>query len=77
MALESTDYVSRDDFCSRSREIFDAIAQVSVPPVVDRVGLRYIDRFEGPLLDHMHEYVVPPLRVLHGNWRRNSVWSPA
>lgn len=66
VALETTDYVSRDDFCSRSREIFDAIAEVSVPPVVDRVGLRYIDRFEGPLLDRMHEYVVPPLRVLHG-----------
>lgn len=66
VALETTDYVSRDDFCIRSREIFDAIAQVSVPPVVDRVGLRYIDRFEGPQLDHIEEYVVPPLRVLHG-----------
>jgi uncharacterized protein (TIGR04255 family) len=39
---------------------------VSAPPVVDRVGLRYVDRFEESLLDRLHDYVIPPLRVLHG-----------
>lgn len=67
VALETTTYVSREDFCTRAREIIDAVAQVSVPPVVDRIGLRYVDRFEGSLLDRLHDYVIPPLRVLHGS----------
>jgi uncharacterized protein (TIGR04255 family) len=66
VALETTAYMSREDFCTRARELFDAVVQVSVPPLVDRVGLRYVDRFAESLLDRLNDYVIPPLRVLHG-----------
>jgi len=66
IALETTAYASRDDFCTRAHEIFDAVTEVSTPPVVDRVGLRYVDLFQEAALDNLHNYVVPPLRVLHG-----------
>lgn len=66
VALETTAYESREDFCTRAREILDAVARVSAPPVVDRVGLRYVDRFEEHLLDRLEEYIIPPLKILYG-----------
>jgi len=66
VALETTQYESRDDFCQRAHEVFAAVAQVGPPPVVDRVGLRYVDRLHGATLEHLDEYVNPRLRVLHG-----------
>lgn len=39
---------------------------VANPPVVDRVGLRYIDRLSGDQLNRLNDYVVPELRVLLG-----------
>ncbi len=66
VALETTAYESRDDFVARALEVFRAIASVALPPVVDRVGLRYIDRLSGAALPRVPEYVVPQLQVLHG-----------
>jgi uncharacterized protein (TIGR04255 family) len=67
VALETTAYDSRDDFCGRAREVFAAIAAVAAPPVVDRVGLRYIDRIrDGGDLLRLEEYINPRLRVLDG-----------
>lgn len=66
VALETTAYDSRDDFCDRALEVFRAIASVALPPVVDRVGLRYVNRFSGEALQRVPEYVIPELRVLHG-----------
>jgi uncharacterized protein (TIGR04255 family) len=67
VALETSSYDSRDDFCDRAQEILTAIASVAAPPVVDRVGLRYIDRLTGDQLVELSRYVVPQLRVLHGS----------
>ena len=68
IALETNLYSDRDDFCRRIREILDAVSQVSSPPVVDRVGLRYIDRIsEEADLKRLREFVNPQMRVLLGS----------
>ncbi|HEY5201330.1 MAG TPA: TIGR04255 family protein [Acidothermaceae bacterium] len=66
-ALETTDYSTRDDFCARGAEIFAAIASAALPPIVDRVGVRYIDRLTGDALDKVPMYVMPELRALVGH----------
>jgi uncharacterized protein (TIGR04255 family) len=67
VSLETTGYESREDFCKRARELFDAVASVATPPVVDRVGLRYVDRLrEERDIAQLDDYVTPRLRVLHG-----------
>jgi uncharacterized protein (TIGR04255 family) len=65
VALETAAYMTRDDFCERALEVFRALASVTLPPVVDRVGLRYIDRLSGDALARLSSYVRPELRVLH------------
>src|SRR5204863_3907200 len=60
------DYSTRDDFCDRALEVFQAIAAVALPPVVDRVGLRYIDRLAGERLPRVPEFVISQLQVLYG-----------
>lgn len=67
VALETTDYSTRDDFCARSAEIFAAVASAALPPVVDRVGIRYIDRLTGDALDEVPMYVMPQLSALVGS----------
>jgi uncharacterized protein (TIGR04255 family) len=64
VALETTNYDSRDDFCDRALEVFRAVAAIALPPVVDRVGLRYIDRLSGKALERVPDYVIPELRAL-------------
>jgi uncharacterized protein (TIGR04255 family) len=64
VALETSDYSTRDDFCGRAAEIFAAIASVAPPPVVDRVGIRYIDRLTGASLEKVPTYVIPQLATL-------------
>lgn len=66
VALETTDYRTRDDFCDRAGEIFGALASVALPPVVDRVGIRYIDRLTGPTVEQVPTYVLPELGALVG-----------
>lgn len=66
VALETTDYSTRDDFCARGAEIFAALAATVLPPVVDRVGLRYIDRLIGEALGNVPSYVRPELSALVG-----------
>jgi uncharacterized protein (TIGR04255 family) len=67
VALETSGYDSRDDFCDRAQVVLAAVASVAEPPVVDRVGLRYVDRLRGDQLRRINEYVVPQLRILHGS----------
>ena len=66
VALESFRYESRDDFCDRAQEVFTAVAELSRPPVVDRIGLRYIDRLTGEDLGRLNAYIAPELCVLYG-----------
>lgn len=66
-SLETSDYSSRDDFCGRAEEVLAAVAAVALPPVVDRVGVRYIDRLVGDQLPRVPELVIPQLQVLCGS----------
>lgn len=67
VSLETSDYSSRDDFCGRAEEVLAALAAVALPPVVDRVGVRYIDRLVGDQLPRVPEFVIPQLQVLWGS----------
>jgi uncharacterized protein (TIGR04255 family) len=66
VSLQTSEYSTRDDFCERSAEIFDALSSVVLPPVVDRVGLRYVDRLAGESLSRVPDFVIPELRALVG-----------
>lgn len=68
VSIETTSYDTRDDFCERAKEVFDAVAAVCPPPLVDRVGLRYIDRLRDAAdLARLGEYVAPSLLGVHGH----------
>ena len=67
VSLETSAYENRADFISRCVELFEAVAQVALPPIVDRVGLRYVDRLTGDDLARLPQYVVAPLRGLAGS----------
>lgn len=67
ISLETNAYHSRDDFCARALEVFNAVCEVSTPPIVDRVGLRYLDRIHRiEDLKRLDDMVHPKLRVLDG-----------
>jgi uncharacterized protein (TIGR04255 family) len=67
ISLETTDYATRDDFCARALELFEGVAAAALPPVVDRVGVRYINRVAGQeRLAQLDGLVIAQLRGLVG-----------
>jgi len=50
LALETTAYQSRADFLQRLTSVVSALQEHVAPRVVDRLGLRYIDRVTGDAL---------------------------
>lgn len=44
VAVDTSAYVSRNDFCVRLGEVLTALREVAPPVVYDRFGVRYIDR---------------------------------
>jgi len=50
VALDTSAYSSREDFCSKLEDVLAAINDIAAPLVYDRFGLRYIDRLTGPAL---------------------------
>lgn len=59
LALETSCYTSRDDFLERFRRTLGALEAHVDPKVVDRLGLRYVDRISGPNLDDLSALVRP------------------
>ncbi len=47
IALETARYVSREDFLERMRFILAALTSSISPPLIERVGFRYVDRLVG------------------------------
>lgn len=47
LALETTKYTSRDDFLERLQRVLAALRDHIDPQVIDRIGIRYIDRVAG------------------------------
>ena len=59
LALETSRYTSREDFLARLKRILDALVTHIDPKVVDRIGVRYIDRVTGDNLDDLARLVRP------------------
>jgi len=50
VAIETTEYQSRDDFFSRFSVVMNGLQEHVNPRVMDRLGVRYIDRVVGELV---------------------------
>lgn len=53
LALETRRYSSREDFLDRFRKLLLELVTHIDPKVIDRVGLRYVDRVQGPNLSDL------------------------
>lgn len=61
VALETTSYTSRSDFMERLRVVLAAVEEHVQPQVVQRIGLRYIDRVRDDALEKIRDLVRPEL----------------
>lgn len=59
VALETTNYVSRANFVDRLELIAGALAEHIKPQLMDRIGVRYIDRLTGEALRNLSKYIHP------------------
>jgi uncharacterized protein (TIGR04255 family) len=66
LSLDTTRYLSRSDFLARLRSALDALESHVGPKLVDRFGLRYIDRITGDALSDITRMVRPELCGLIG-----------
>jgi len=64
MALETTTYRSRTDFVARLREVVAALEEHVEPQVIDRMGIRYIDRVTGGAVDDIAKLIRPEVSGL-------------
>lgn len=61
IALETRSYTSRNDFLQRFQRALDGVVEHIGPKIVDRIGLRYIDRIAGPDLEDINKLVRPEM----------------
>ncbi|MQA89431.1 MAG: TIGR04255 family protein [Gemmatimonas sp.] len=61
LAIETTRYTSRDDFLRRFELVLGALREHVDPQVIDRIGIRYIDRVAGDNLSDLPELVRPEI----------------
>ncbi len=66
LSLDTTRYQSRSDFLARLRAALDALEKHVGPKLVDRFGIRYIDRITGDALSDITRMVRPELCGLIG-----------
>lgn len=66
LALETTEYSSRSDFFSRLEALAEALGEHIGPSQLDRLGVRYIDRITGNLVDEIAKLVRPEVRGIAG-----------
>lgn len=59
LALETTQYGSRNDFLKRFEQVLIALRDLIDPKVIDRLGVRYIDRIVGDNLQDLSTLVRP------------------
>lgn len=59
LALETERYTSRNDFMDRLKQVLGALKKHVEPAVVDRIGVRYIDRVVGDNLAEIARLVRP------------------
>jgi uncharacterized protein (TIGR04255 family) len=68
-ALETDAYTSRDDFLGRLAKLFGAVEAALKPRLATRLGLRYIDRLQGPAVENIATMVRPEMLGLAGPFR--------
>lgn len=77
LALETGQYTSRDDFLDRLKRVFEALVAHVNPKVIDRLGVRYIDRVVGDHLKDLPQLVRPEvcgiLSTLMASHARHSI----
>lgn len=56
-AIETIAYANRQDFFERFETLMNAVAEHIGPRVVDRIGIRYIDRITGDALNNIGKLV--------------------
>lgn len=61
LALETGSYTSRDDFLRRLGLVLGALKEHVDPQVIDRIGVRYIDRVFGENLNDLSALVRPEI----------------
>jgi uncharacterized protein (TIGR04255 family) len=59
LALTTAHYTSRSEFLSRMGELIAALQDTIDPQIMQRVGLRYIDRLQGEPLQHLARFIRP------------------
>ena len=59
LALETAQYTSRKDFLGRFERVLEALRNHVDPQVIDRLGVRYIDRVTGENLRDLSQLVRP------------------
>lgn len=67
LALETRAYTSRAEFLSRFAEVVGALDTYVGPKLVDRVGIRYIDRISGTSLGDIAQLVRSEMRGIVGS----------
>ena len=67
LALETTKYTSREDFMGRLRVVLAALKEHVNPQVLDRLGVRYIDRVSADNLSALPQLVRPEVVGILGS----------
>lgn len=57
LALETRAYTNRQDFTARLGKISAALDATIKPSIMTRIGVRYVDRVYGDVLNHLEAYV--------------------
>lgn len=59
LAIETTAYASRSDFLERFKQVLVALNEHIKPQIVERFGLRYVDRLNGKDIEDLASLVRP------------------
>lgn len=60
VSLYSTSYVAFDEFSERMSKVLESVNTHVQPPLIERIGVRYVNRFDDPrLISNLSEYVRP------------------
>jgi uncharacterized protein (TIGR04255 family) len=66
LALETSAYTSRSDFVRRLKDVVAALGEHVAPKLVDRLGVRFIDRVSGAAVDDIAKLFRPEVRGIVG-----------
>jgi uncharacterized protein (TIGR04255 family) len=61
ISLETRKYLNRDDFVARLKFVIEAANEIFKPKLVERLGLRYVNRIVEPEVNRLPELLSPSL----------------